>query len=163
MSEDTFGTALIQDKLTTIEKVVLLQNVDIFAEVPTEQLAYVASIAEELSFAPDEIIYKELDVADALYVVISGKVEMRRDQRDISQAGPSGAFGTWSLFDTEPRVVTAVAREATKLLRVDREDFLELLSDHVQITQGILKTFAGRLRHLVDKFSGDKIRGTENK
>lgn len=151
MAEDRFEFEIAQRKLTVIEKVVFLQNIDVFASVPTEQLAFIASIAEEIWASAGEVIYNEKDPADALYLVVSGQVQMQRASQIISVAGKSEAFGSWALFDNEPRVVTACAAEETRLLRVDREDFFELLADHVQITQGILKALSTRLRFLVEK------------
>jgi CRP-like cAMP-binding protein len=61
------------------------------------------------------------------------------------------AFGTWALLDDEPRVAGATAEIETRLLRIDREDFIDLLADHVQIVQGVLKMAAKRLRRLIGR------------
>ena len=63
---------------TTIEKVIFLQNVDVFSEVPTEQLAYVAAIAEEVSYLKNDDIYETNHPSDALYLVLEGKVKFWR-------------------------------------------------------------------------------------
>jgi CRP-like cAMP-binding protein len=137
--------------LSVIEKVIFLQNVDVFSEVPTEQLALLAAIAEEVSFAKGDSVYKEDDPSDALYLVIEGRVRLLRDQKEIAIADNKEAFGTWALFDEEPRVVTAIVDDDAQLLRIDREDFVDLLADHVQIAQGVLKTVVKRLRGLVER------------
>jgi CRP-like cAMP-binding protein len=141
--------------LSIVEKVIFLQKVDVFGEIPSEQLSYLAAIAEELSFASGEDIYKTDDPSDALYVVLEGKVRLHRDGDDITVAEASEPFGTWALFDDTPRVATATAVEDTRLLCIDREDFLDLLADHVQITEGVLKTLVGRLRGLLDRVGAD--------
>ncbi len=140
--------------LSVIEKVVFLQNVDIFSRVPTEQLAYVAAIAEEVNFLANDVIFKEHDAADALYLVINGKVRLHRGDDEIAIAGPREAFGAWALFDDEPRLVTATVMEDCRLLLIDRDDFADLLADHIQITQGIMKDIVGRLRGLVGQVAG---------
>jgi CRP/FNR family transcriptional regulator/CRP/FNR family cyclic AMP-dependent transcriptional regulator len=144
-----FKKELILQMLSVIEKVVFLQNVDIFSRVSTEQLAYVAAIAEEVSFLKGDVIFKEQDTSDALYLVIDGKVRLQRGEDEIAAAGSREAFGAWALFDDEPRLVTAVVAEDCRLLRVDRDDFADLLADHIQITQGIMKDIVGRLRGLI--------------
>ena len=68
---------------------------------------------------------------------------------EIAVVGAKEAFGTWALFDTTPRVVTATALSDAHLLRVEREEFVDLLAAHVQIAQGVLQTVASRLRRLV--------------
>ncbi|UCD63481.1 MAG: cyclic nucleotide-binding domain-containing protein [Candidatus Zixiibacteriota bacterium] len=139
------------DMLTVIEKVIFLQNVEVFSEVATEQLAYLAAIAEEMEYANGESIYNVNDVSDALYLVVDGRVRLHLDERDIASAGPKEAFGTWALFDDEPRVTSATAEDDSRLLRIDREDFVDLLADHIQITQAVLKSVVSRLRSLVDR------------
>lgn len=136
---------------TIVEKVIFLQNVDVFAEVHSEQLAHVAAIATEVSYLNGDTIYQVNDDPDGLYVVLEGRVKLHRDGAEITSAGPGEAFGTWALLDAEPRVATATAEEDTRLLRVDRDDFIELLSDHSEITQGVFKTVVGRMRRLVDR------------
>ncbi|NIS17486.1 MAG: cyclic nucleotide-binding domain-containing protein [Aliifodinibius sp.] len=137
--------------LSIVEKVILLQNIDVFSEVPTEQLASLAAIAEEVEFIKGDIIYKEHDPSDALYLVLEGKVHLHRGDQEISVAEKEDAFGTWALFDEEPRVVTSTVVEDSRLLRVDREDFIDLLADHVQIAQGVIKIVVKRLRNLVER------------
>jgi len=136
---------------TTIEKVIFLQNVDVFSHVPTEQLANIAAIAEEVTYLANDVIYETNEASDALYVVAEGMVRLHRDGDEIITAAPKDAFGTWSLFDDEPRVATATALEDSRLLRIDREEFLELLSDHTEITQAVLKNFASRMRGLLGR------------
>ena len=139
--------------LTTIEKVIFLQNIDVFEQVPTEQLAEVASIAEEVSIMEGDVIYRENDASDALYLVLEGQIRMHRGDDEIAVVGAKEAFGTWALFDSTPRVVTATALTDAHVLRVEREEFVDLLADHVQIAQGVLQTVAGRLRRLAERAS----------
>lgn len=145
---------------TTIEKVIFLQNVNVFSAVPTEQLAFVAAIAEEVAYLEKDTIYETHQPSDALYLVLEGKVRLHRDDEDIVTAGPKEAFGTWALFDDEPRVATATAAEDSRLLRIDRDEFHELLSDHTEITQAVLKNIAGRMRGLIGRVgTGPTVRG----
>ena len=137
--------------LSIIEKVIFLQNVDVFSEVSTEQLAYLAAIADEVPCMPDDEIFQENEHADALYLVLEGRIQLHRGETEITVLGPGEAFGTWALFDAEPRVATATATEPGRLLKIDREDFYDILADHVQVTQGIMKALVKRLRGLVDR------------
>ena len=136
---------------TVIEKVIILQNVDVFLEIPTEQLAYIAAIAEESTYVKDEAVYKAGDYADAMYCVLKGSVRLHLDGNEVTVAGIEDTFGTWALFDEEPRVVNAKAIEDSTLLRISREDFYDLLADNVQITQGIFKTLVQRMRKLISR------------
>lgn len=148
--------------LSIVEKVIILQNVDVFSEIPTEHLSYLAAIAEEASFARGEDVYKVNDPSDALYIVLDGRVRLHRDGSDITVASANEPFGTWALFDDTPRVATATAEEDTRALCVHRDDFLDLLSDHVRITEGVIKTLVSRLRGLLDRVGADVSQKTGN-
>ncbi len=135
--------------LTTVERVIFLQDVDVFAKIPLEDLAYVAMIADEVVAEPGRVLYAEGDISDSMYLVLDGSISLQRGGIEVMLAGPRDVFGTWALFDDETRIVTAVAAEESNLLRIDKEDFLDLLADHSRITEGVLKVLASKLRNLV--------------
>lgn len=137
--------------LTTVEKVIFLQDIDIFEHTSTEDLARIAMITHELELGSDRTIFREGEMADGMYLIVEGEVRMMRDDQEVMISGKRDVFGTWALFDNEPRLVTAVTTEETRLLKVDKEDFVELLSDHAQISQSIMKTMVRRLRNLMTR------------
>jgi CRP/FNR family cyclic AMP-dependent transcriptional regulator len=139
--------------LTTVEKVLFLKDIDIFEFTSTEDLAHIASITDEIEFKAEEIISQEGDIPDSMYMVIEGQVKLTRGGEEVMIAQEKDVFGTWALFDDEPLVVTATTLKATRVLRIDKEDFIDLLADYVAITQSILKTMAKRLRRLMTRIS----------
>lgn len=136
--------------LTNLEKVLLLQNVDIFSRVTAEQLSYLAAITKEVTGTPGRQLYGERDAPDGLYIVISGSVLMRRSGQEIERIDPNGTFGVWALFDDEPRLTSATPLEESRLLFVPREDFYDVLADHVEIVAGLFKHLVQRLRKLAE-------------
>lgn len=141
--------------LTVVEKVLFLQDVDIFTNTSTEDLAYIGAITEEVTFKKKTDIFKQGQISDSMYLVLEGKVQLHKDKRQVMIAGPKQVFGTWALFDDEPRIVTATTLEDCRLLRIDREEFYDLLADHTKITQGVLKTLSNRLRSLIERVKID--------
>ena len=139
--------------LTTVEKVIFLQDIDIFEFTSTEDLAHIAAITDEVSFQAGETIFKEGEISDAMYMVIEGKVRLTRGDQEVMVAQKKDVFGTWALFDDEPRVAAATTLENSRLLQIDKEDFIDLLADHVAITQSVLKTMVKRLRNLMTRIS----------
>jgi hypothetical protein len=146
-------TRVGEDMLTPIEKVLVLQKVDLFSEVPTDQLAALAAIAREVSVLEGEIVFRTDDQADAFYLVLDGSVRLHRGERTITTAGRGDTFGTWALFDDEPRVMDAAAEADTRLLRIDAAEFADLLSDDVRFAQGVIRTVTRRLRQLAGRAS----------
>jgi CRP/FNR family cyclic AMP-dependent transcriptional regulator len=139
--------------LTTVEKVIFLQDIDIFEYTSTENLAHIAAITDEIEFKANKTIFKEGEFPDAMYMVIEGRVSLTRENQEVMVAKQKDVFGTWALFDDEPRVATATTLESARLLQIDKEDFIDLLADHVEITQSILKVMAKRLRKLMTRIN----------
>lgn len=136
---------------TVIEKVLFLQNVDLLSAAPTEDLALMASIGEEVLYPKGAWIFKEGQQADGLYVIIRGRVSLTKDGQEVVSFGEKEALGAWTLFEPESRVMSALAAEETLLLKVDREDFYDLLLDYPELGQSILRALVKRLRGLITK------------
>lgn len=95
--------------LSIIEKVIFLQDVDIFKHISSEDLSYVASITVEQNVEKDSVIYKEGDISDSMYMVIDGKVRLHVGESLVMIAELNDVFGAWSLFDDEVRLISATA------------------------------------------------------
>lgn len=134
--------------MTIIERVLLLQGIDLLSNVTTEQLSYIAMIGEEIAVESGTVLFREGDPPSGLYVVISGGIAVSRGKNLIERIGPNGSFGVWALFDDQPHLTTAEPDEPSRLLFVPRAEFYEVLSDHVDIVQGIFKQLVQRLRRL---------------
>lgn len=141
--------------LSIIEKVIFLQDVDIFKHISSEDLSYVASITVEQNVEKDSVIYKEGDISDSMYMVIDGKVRLHMGESLVMIAELNDVFGAWSLFDDEVRLISATAFEDSLLLKIDKANMIELLADHVGVTEGILKAMAKRLQNIARKVGAD--------
>jgi len=139
--------------LNTIEKVLLLQEVDIFESITSEQLSKIALITKIVDFRKGDVIYHANDATNGMYVVIDGHVLLHQDEELILAAQSKTAFGVWALFDEEKRAMTATCKEDTQLLMLGKQDFYDLLTDYSEITQSILKTLALKFRRIADRVS----------
>ena len=135
--------------LTTVEKVIFLQDIDFFEFTPTEGLAFIAAITEEIEVNAGVDIYREGDTPDAIYMVIEGGVRLHRGGQEITRANEKEIFGTWALFDDEPRLATATTTEDCFLLKLAREDFIDLLADHTSITESVFKALVKKIRTMI--------------
>lgn len=140
--------------LSTLEKVVALQEIEVFQNLTTDDLIHLASIADEFSYESDEVIFHQGGIPNSMFVVLEGSVRLHQGMTEVTVAGKSEAFGTWALFDDEPRVMTATAIENCLLLKIEKDDFVDLLADNINITQGIMKSLVRRVRRLMGLVSG---------
>ncbi len=134
-----------------IQKVFLLKNVDLLRGARSEQLGRVAAIADLVEAEPEAQLLRRGDPPEAMYVVVEGEVELRREGARITVASDGTAFGTWALVDDRPSLVEAtVLGEGATLLRVLRWEFQDLLDDSPELALGILQGLSRRLRRLVE-------------
>ena len=134
-----------------LENVIFLKKTALFSNIKTSELRAVASVVEELSFHVGDAIVKENDPGDSAYIIKEGRVKIIKktpDDRSIKLADLSAGefFGEMSLFDDEARSATAHAQTPCILLRLQREDFLDVLAEHPSIAIELIKIFVKRLR-----------------
>lgn len=138
-------------ELNIVEKVIALEGVELLKSLTPEQLSRVASIAREVQLLPDEVALEPTRPLDALYVILEGSVELSRNGVVLHVARQNDVLGAWALFDEEPMPVVAKAIEDTRLLRISRDDFYDLLSDNLEIAASIFSTMVKRFRKLVEQ------------
>jgi CRP/FNR family transcriptional regulator, cyclic AMP receptor protein len=135
--------------MLTIEKVMILKGAQMFANTPEEVLTDVASIVEEVDLKVGEVIFRKGEVGDSMYIIIEGQVRVFDGDRTINQLGRRDIFGELALLDPEPRSASIAAITDTRLLRIDRETFTELMAGNMSIVRGILHVLCDRLRRLI--------------
>jgi NTE family protein len=92
------------------------------------------------------------DAADAFYLVVSGRVRIEVDADDgtrrvVAERGPGEAFDERALFSADTRADTVIAVERTRLARMARADFEELVEDVPGIALGVCRVLGrDRLR-----------------
>jgi ATP/ADP translocase len=136
-------------RMEIIERVFLLQRVDLLQDARSAHLALLASIAEETDEAPDTVLIEPGAPSPALYIVMRGAVELRGVGDQLLTARAGFAFGTWALIDEAPSIISARVSEPSRLLRINRSDFHDLLADHPELALGLLQGLARRFRTLV--------------
>ncbi len=132
-----------------IEKVFLLQKIDLLQDARSAHLALLASIAEDVDVDAGTVLLRQGEPTDALYVVVEGAVDLAGVADQRMEALEGNAFGTWALIDEAPSLVTATTRGPARLLRIARGDFYDLLADHSELALGLLQGLARRVRTLV--------------
>lgn len=141
-------TESIMAELNIVEKVIALEAVDLLRNLKPDQLARIATIAKEVRFAPGSILLDPRKNLDSLFVILEGTVEVKTGGAG-TQATRNDVLGAWALFDPEPLEISAQAVEETKVLRIGRDDFYDLLSDNMEITASIFSILVKRFRQLV--------------
>ncbi|HEU0370282.1 MAG TPA: cyclic nucleotide-binding domain-containing protein [Candidatus Acidoferrum sp.] len=93
-----------------------------------------------------ETIFKEGETGKELYVIKSGQVEIRLENRLLATLEANDIFGEMALFDSTPRSATAVAKTDVALVPVSKKDFVALVSRAPTFALDIMSMLARRLR-----------------
>ncbi len=137
--------------LSTIEKVILLKDVELFAEMPDELLAEVASLLTEIELVAGQSIFAKGDSGDSLYIIVDGDVRVHDGKQTINHLGESEVFGEMALLDTQPRMASVTATTDTVLLRLEQEPFFDLMESRSEVARGVIRVLSARLRGRVEE------------
>lgn len=135
--------------ITSAEKkmvVPMLEEVPLFSSLNSKSLGSICNVATKRTFDADQKIVSEGENATAFYLVLDGKVEVRRGKKVISKLGKGQFFGEMALFDKQPRSADVVAVEKTTCLLLTSWALDGLLSKNWSVTRNVLKELATRLR-----------------
>ncbi len=132
--------------ISTVEKVLFLKGVDLFRTIPGEELSHIAQITEEQEYDPQQVIFNEGDAGDAMYLIVDGKVKVHSGEKIFAEFGTKQCFGEMSILDSEPRSASVTALTDLTLLRIQRDDFAEILAEKPEISRSIIKVLTRRLR-----------------
>lgn len=129
----------------------LLQNVPLFAMLPEDQLAVLATAVSRKSFVRGTAIIAAGDVTSSLYVVISGRLKVMIGDKMgrefiLAVLGPGEYFGEMVPIDDSPRSASVVAIEPCELLVLSKHVFRKCLSDNVDMVMAMLRCTVQRLR-----------------
>ena len=132
-----------------LHRVVLLQDLD------DQTLSTLTPLLVAKKIKSGEVIFRELDDSDALYLVEQGQVVVSKHvsgEVDIvlTRFYSGDFFGEMGLFDAAPRSATAHAESDTVLWQLGRSAFNRILSDHpamaARICYRLVTVFIQRLR-----------------
>lgn len=139
--------------LSTIEKVLILKTVSIFATTADDVLLEIAPILTELEVPAGEQIFAKGDQGTSMYIIISGRVRVHDGDRTLNELGPRAVFGEMAMLDPEPRIATVTALEPCQLFRIDHGPFYQVMADRVEVARGIIQVLIGHLRARVRDLS----------
>lgn len=93
-----------------------------------------------------EVIFREGDAGETMYVVIEGEVDVVHKDHLIESIGAGSVFGEMALIDHEPRSATATAKTDCKFVVVDQRRFGFMVQETPFFALEVMKIMADRLR-----------------
>jgi len=102
-----------------------------------------------------EIIVRQGDVGDCMYVIQEGRVEIlvEKDGKDVSLriAERGEIIGEMAIFDRQARSATVRSLGVSRLLTIDKKNFLRRIQEDPTVAFRIVEIMARRIRELSDE------------
>ncbi len=140
------GALSSPDVVSLIDKLVVLGESSLFAGMTSEELYPVGQIAVAVDLEPGQAAVRQGDPGDAVFVVVSGTLEIKRGGRSLREVSRGAVFGELALLDGAPRSASVEARTQARVLKIPRAEFDALLDEYPEIARGIIRTLIGHLR-----------------
>lgn len=124
----------------------------VFSELPTQTVDTIAASLESVQVQPGEVIVRQGGPADKFFIIVSGAVEVVRDEDagevPVAKLSKGHFFGEMAIMRDAPRAATVRATEPTTLLSLDRQSFRELVAQSLGTTADFDQVIRARLQAL---------------
>ncbi|MFA7419102.1 MAG: Crp/Fnr family transcriptional regulator [Melioribacteraceae bacterium] len=145
-----------------------LTYVPIFSELENDALEKIEKIGARKAYTKNDVILMEEDAGTALFVIVKGKVKVSRNSNDgreviLTILGESDFFGEMAILDGLTRSATVTAIDESELFLIQRNDFLNLLYEHPEVSVALLQELTRRLRNADMKIKALSLKDAEGK
>jgi len=125
-----------------------LSEISFFSEVSKTSLKHLVQDAIEENYRKNEVVFNKNDLGDSMYVILSGRVKAHENNHTYGELKTGECFGEYALIDNEKRSASVTTLEPTKVLKIERQQFLKLMTSDSGFSQGILTEMIKRHREL---------------
>ncbi len=132
--------------LSSLDRALALRGAPLFASLTAEELLPVAGSCTEVRLAADDVLFEAGELGDAMYVIVEGEVRIVSARRVITHLGRGECVGEMAALDWEPRSATVIADTPALLVRLGRNELMDLLRDHPPLVRGLAMVLVGRIR-----------------
>jgi CRP-like cAMP-binding protein len=140
----------------------LLAQTEFFAAAPPDVLEVIVAAGSERRLVRGDLLFREGDAADALYVVLTGRVAIAIanpiDHREtvVSLMEPGDLFGEMAMLDDGPRSAMARALETSTVLAIPFSPVVDAFQSDPRLLWGVTRLLAHRLRAM-DEALADSV------
>jgi serine/threonine protein phosphatase PrpC/CRP-like cAMP-binding protein len=129
----------------------VLAHMPLFERLTERELLRVMQAVEVRAYHDGEVVIREGDKGDELFIVLEGKVRVSRDEQTLTHLGQGEHVGEMALIRSVPRSATVTAVGAAELIAIRRADFFEILRKEHEVAVKMLWQFLGVLADRLDQ------------
>jgi CRP-like cAMP-binding protein len=132
-----------------------MRQMKLFAKVDEHDLLRLLQVAEIRDFAAGATIMREGDPGEELFIVLSGRVHVKKGDALLATLGPGEHVGEMSLIRSAPRSATVVAAAPCEMVVIHQRDFAEMIQREPRLAISVLREFLLVLADRLDHTSRD--------
>jgi CRP-like cAMP-binding protein len=132
--------------MNNMQKVFVLRGTELFKQLSGEILLIIAGEAGIKEMVAGEMIFAEGDPPTGLYIVASGSVEIRKQDKVLNTLDENAFFGELALIDDTERAASAIAKSDGVLLFLEKETFNRITDDQPEVLRAVLRVVLFYLR-----------------
>ena len=110
---------------------------------------------DTLNLAPGDTLFKAGDPGDAMFVLLEGEMDVVVGDRVVEHSACGAIIGEMAIIDQSPRGATVIARERSRLAKIDQRRFLHLIQLNPFFATHVMKVLTDRLRQM-NQLAGQK-------
>lgn len=140
--------------IQAMQKIEFLRKTPLFRHLAYQEVVKILSIVQIRTLSTGQTLVKEGEPADEMFVILEGKVDIRKGGITLLQRTSGNAIGEMGLLDNRPRSASAVATQPTTVMMLSKKDLFELLRKEPEIALkfqwGAIQELIGKLRTTTD-------------
>ncbi len=136
--------------LTTIEKVLLLKEVELFSSASTDHLAQLAQLCQEKLYKAGESLFQKGEPHSKFFLLVEGSVSL--DDQENEETVGKCALDFWSWVGQTPHEVSAKCVDDCTVLLLPFQDLVDLLCGEPGLSWAILQYLAKAGRVMAPNF-----------
>ncbi|MCB8942310.1 MAG: cyclic nucleotide-binding domain-containing protein [Ardenticatenaceae bacterium] len=132
--------------LSTIERVLFLRGVELFGQIPGEDLVHVAQVCEEVHFDAGTQFITQGDMGDCLYILVDGEVDIAIEGVGVILHRVSkNIIGEMAIISRNPRSAHCIAKTDMTALKIGYDVFWNLMEEKPILALGVMRVLSQRL------------------
>jgi hypothetical protein len=129
----------------------VLAHMPLFSRLTERELLRVMQAVEVREFKDNELVIREGDKGDELFIVLEGKVRVSRGDQILTHLGQGEHVGEMALIRSVPRSANVTAVGDAEVIAIRRADFFEILRKEHEVAVKMLWQFLGVLADRLDQ------------
>ena len=126
-------------KMTRFEKVLFFQKISVFENIPGITLSYLADISEEIRMNAQETLVLDERSNACFYVIVAGTIHFYQRGEYMSEFSQGQFIGEMLGLPNFVNTNILIAQSDVVILKLNKDQFYELLSDNVRLADKILE------------------------